>query len=83
MTKYLIAAALSATTFGALPALAIQPGLTSGVRAQVQELLPNADLSALSPSQEARITNIVAHGPNEYSNDLDRRNVISNILNER
>lgn len=83
MKKLILAAAVSATALGAVPALAWQTGMGNTVRTEVQALVPNADLSSLSPTQEARIAEIVMNGSGDYSNKIDRRNAVTNILNER
>ncbi|MFN3822493.1 MAG: hypothetical protein ACK4RN_00820 [Pseudorhodobacter sp.] len=82
MKTLLVAAALALATVGAAPAMTSPLPISEGAKAEVMRLAPGADLSGITAVQAARLSYVIVDSGADFSNDIDKRSAIRNILNQ-
>jgi len=82
MKTLFVAATLALATAGAASAMTSALPISEGTRAEVMRLAPGADLSAINAVQASRLSYILVNSGSDFSNDIDKRNAVRNILNQ-
>lgn len=82
MKTLFVAATLALTTAGAAVASTSPLPISEGTKSEVMRLAPGADLSDITAVQAARLSYVIVNSGSDFSNDLDKRNAVRNILNE-
>lgn len=80
MKKLFVAATLALATAGAASAMTSPLPISAATKSEVMRLVPGADLSGISAAQAARLSYVIVNSGAELTNDIDKRNVIRNIL---
>lgn len=82
MKTLIVAATLALATTGAAVAMTSPLPISEGTKSEVMRLAPGADLSGISAEQAARLSYVIVNSGSDYSNEIDKRSAVRNILNE-